>query len=824
MEGSTLNNIMIMYHPVKKEIHFLVDDNGSFNEIAYTDSPHLEEYSPELGDFLLQDQGRKFFDNLVKAFLNIDKKTLIFKGTKLDYEDFVKMVDNYNCIMKREKKSINLKLGEFMELPEVSLIYDAIKQVSNETVRLFEAELPEGDVKSIFRERKRKLDEKINEIEKDNVNICFVGTYSSGKSAFINALIGERILPEKIRPETAKMFRIQHSECPSINFLTKKDHEDQKGKVGSIVWVEELGMFQFTTSVNDGIKGRINKVCRKYANKPRFLQMRQILTEINNLPNGYNPDDKDYIEGMIDIHYPMDLSTDVNFTFYDTPGTDSNSNEHLRILKSALSQQTNSILIVMYEPLKMEGKGNSVLYDLMQKSQEESSNEEGVTIDLSRSLHVINQSDRFGSGELRDVLSRPIKVSRNVKDSLDDNETEEFEYDLQQKRVFYVSSKAAYCAKALKNGICDEDDEEFIDETMDKVIKRCYFKYNHMSDADFETKEIVDLSQKKFEEQGDDASGKMYVASGMYAIEQEILKYAEKYALAVKAKGLYDAVTFMMDGVEGQYRVIENAKGKEKKNLQNQINELREKMSSDINACLEEFLNELNEGEIDNSIPELNYIQTKVTNSQRNAEKQIGKLPLIVIRAEKIQEKNKVIINNLNSYLNDLDEYYYGIREAILKKQMDILKERISKKVEEYKGIDQSIIKRILSVGKTHVPKSTISGVRIDDYINDEKSLFIFTTTDKSKYKETVTANFLANTGRQHKAYIKEIKDVAKNKAKEMTGEFIGNIEKVSATLESLMDNADQVTKDQEEAKRCLDMASEKISKLEAQIWRCKDE
>ena len=52
-----MSKIMIKYHPVKKEIHFLTDDNGSFNEVSYTDSPALEEYSPENGEFLLQDQG-----------------------------------------------------------------------------------------------------------------------------------------------------------------------------------------------------------------------------------------------------------------------------------------------------------------------------------------------------------------------------------------------------------------------------------------------------------------------------------------------------------------------------------------------------------------------------------------------------------------------------------------------------------------------------------------------------------------------------------------------------------------------------------------------
>lgn len=45
--------------------------------------------------------------------------------------------------------------------------------------------------------------------------------------------------------------------------------------------------------------------------------------------------------------------------------------------------------------------------------------EDGVTIDLSRSLHIINQVDRYGTTELRDALSKPIRLSKNAQDIID---------------------------------------------------------------------------------------------------------------------------------------------------------------------------------------------------------------------------------------------------------------------------------------------------------------------------------------------------------------------------------------------------------------------
>lgn len=522
-----MSKIMIKYHPVKKEIHFLTDDNGSFNEVKYTDSPALEEYSPENGEFLLQDQGYSFFDNLQEAFLGLQNTEIVFKGTKIDYEDFQKMVANYNRHQEREGSEVKLNLGEFIELPDVGAIYDEIKSVAGDTVELFESELSEGSTKDIFRARKQKLDDKVSDIEQDNVNLCFVGTYSSGKSTFINAIIGAKILPEKIRPETAKMFRIKHAELPTVNFLVKKNNDDA-GSVASLLWSDDLNKFQFTTNINDGLKGQIDKVCQKNAGKPRHEQMRSLLNAINEMPNSPCEDGVCFVEGMIDVRYPMDIQSDINFTFYDTPGTDSNSSEHLRILKDALAQQTNSVLIVMYEPVKMDGKGNSVLYDLMLKSQADSSNEDGVTIDLSRSLHIVNQVDRYGTTELRDALSKPIRLSKNVQDVIDESEENEFEYDLQDKRVFYVSSKAAYCARAQKKGICDLDDKEFIEDSADKVIKRKYYRNNHMADAEFDTQEVIELSDAQFEQSGSDqVSDQLYIASGMYAVEREIIKYAE---------------------------------------------------------------------------------------------------------------------------------------------------------------------------------------------------------------------------------------------------------------------------------------------------------
>ena len=121
---------MIMYHPVKKEIRFFGRFKGDFVEIPYEDCPHLVKYSPGSGEFLLQNQGSNFFDDIWEQFSR-ENVNLTFKGTKIDYEDFRKKVADYN----EEKEKEIFKIADYIELPNVSEIYEAISDFCGEALR-----------------------------------------------------------------------------------------------------------------------------------------------------------------------------------------------------------------------------------------------------------------------------------------------------------------------------------------------------------------------------------------------------------------------------------------------------------------------------------------------------------------------------------------------------------------------------------------------------------------------------------------------------------------------------------------------------------------
>ena len=65
-----MKEMMMAYHPVKKEIRFFGKFKGEFVEIPYDECPKLEPYSPGAGEFVLQNQGSKFFDDIYDQFSN----------------------------------------------------------------------------------------------------------------------------------------------------------------------------------------------------------------------------------------------------------------------------------------------------------------------------------------------------------------------------------------------------------------------------------------------------------------------------------------------------------------------------------------------------------------------------------------------------------------------------------------------------------------------------------------------------------------------------------------------------------------------------------
>ncbi|MBQ7972827.1 MAG: dynamin family protein [Lachnospiraceae bacterium] len=834
-----MKELMIMYHPVKKEIRFLAKAKGEFVEIPYAMCPWLSQYGPDKGEFLLQNHGNKFFEDIWEQFLR-DKVNLVFKGTKIDYEDFMKKVKEYNSSVGEDR----FEVSKFIELPSVADIYSCISNFCDDTIEVFMNELKGSDIQRSFLVRKEEFELKKAQLNNNDVNLCLVGTYSSGKSTFINALIGKRILPESISSETAKMFRIRNGQEPSVSFHIRRGTEEKEINA-NIYWDPQKNRFGFqadgeceftqekiVSEVNSAIMFRLQQ----------HEQLYQILKKLNDIPNMGEKEDDEYIDGIIDVTYPIPLGENINFTFYDTPGTDSNSNEHLLVLQKALKQQTNSILIVLYEPTKMEGTGNSVLYNLINSSRNEKENGCGVTIDLTRSLHVINQADTKGLADLSELKNKKVEVTLKETDKIYNEEAEQI--DLAKERLFFVSSKAAYIAKAINNNIDTEDERRWLANHRNEINNEpvedpflgkskpgevdtgMYFKLDKMANADNETKQLMDecIEELKKCNNPEDSSlypilHRIYVNSGMFAVEQEIVRYAQKYALAVKAKGLYDGIKSVVDFIREDYEVIEKQARLSKEEIAKNIEIMKNNMVKDIDTAYAEYIENMTTENMVFQIDDINTLYTVMGNRQIQAGKIADKMKWIALRPEVFEEKNNIIRNELNRYLQEIDDYYKVNRGRILQQQIEELKGIIINKITGYKGIDEELIKRITNVADTQVPPSSLKALKMDEYINKQKAIFIFSTNDKKSYKNDVETMFAQTTRLQFDSYITEIMAVAKTKTAELIQEFKNNIDLISGNLELLINDEKKASAEQAKAKNVLDLVEKKDVELNNKIW-----
>lgn len=834
-----MKELMIMYHPVKKEIHFLAKVKGEFLEVPYKICTNLTPYSPEHGEFLLQNQGNKFFNDIFEQFSS-EKISLVFKGTKVDYEDFCEKIAEYNKFAGEERFTVN----NFIELPSVTEIFNRISNFCEETLNVFDTELQGSEVQQSFQIRRAEFEKKREQLSSSDINLCLVGTYSSGKSTFINTLIGRRILPESINSETAKMFRIKNNAIPSVSFNLGGPDNPDFNRV-TITWSEEKSKFIFDSERPcENTKRRIqNEISNALVfHLQQHEQLYQILKTINELPNVSTENSPEYVDGIIDVNFPIHLDPNVNFTFYDTPGTDSNSNEHLLVLQKALQQQTNSILIILYEPTKMEGTGNSILYKLIHSSRENAESSSQVNIDLTRSLHIINQADTRSLTDLNNLKDKKVGISLKETDKIYNEQAEYI--DLATERLFFVSSKAAYIAKAIEANVDTEDErlwlanhrneinntpalDPLLTKNEDSEIETgMYFKLNRMANADNDTKRLLDdcMEELKSCDEPSDNSlhpilHRVYVNSGMYAIEKEIIRYGQKYALAVKAKGLYDSISSVVKFIRDDYKAIEAQARLSKEQISQNIQTMKTTMVADIDKTCVEYLEDLNPKSIYSRFTEVQAFTEIIESRKVMASKIADKMKWIAVRPEVFEEKNNIIRQELNRYLMEIDEHYKLNRETILKLQIEDLRSRLVKTITGYQGIDEELVRRIANVSDTQVPPSSLKALRMDEYINKQKAIFIFSTNDKKSYKNDIEAMFAATTMQQYESYMAEIISVAKSKTAELIREFKDNIDIISSNLEFLIIDEKKAAQMQEKARAVLDLVEAKDAELNQRIW-----
>lgn len=871
----------LQYHPVLKKMKFERYENGRWTDA--NESSKLREYVNQSTQ-LLQNFGDAFFQDIVDSMDNITDITLDFKGTREDYEDLKKMIEHYQ---KNKEDQRSLSVGELTELAAVKDLFEDITCFSNEISDAFRRFIEEakgdqrqkevGSICDSLEEWLDDLDKKREGLAKDAVNLCFVGGYSSGKSTLINALVGESILPEAIRSETAKMFKITQirkgsDEGPSISFhLAGTDSRDVK-----IKWNGERQASLIDWPVNNPVREAVQRALNETVGKALHLQVKTVLTVINKQPGTEYTTDKEtgeirthdsYIEGIVNIRYLFDLDAGVLFHIYDTPGTDSNNPEHLETLKTALEDPASSILVYVNDPVKMEGTANSILLNILEAKDSPKDGREKTdnsTIDLSRSFFVINKADTLKDEKaLRDLQAGSLLLNRTESAEQDRTRTSEgkeetapeakeayqkpFEIKLSEKRLFFTDALHAGDARAVAKGIAGGEEEQRLKEweCLVNTNWRHLYQYDRMALADADTEKLIaeadaelgklpdpkaqiEEEKKKWSKSFAEAArqGKeeefekehpmpteksfgpraeaYYICSGVYSLQKEIERYAERFALAVRAKGI-------IDGTQDLIRNLQNRCVKAEQTLNTNIDSLRQQIFTiehELTRKIIALCTESGSGEISVEEEERLGLDSKsITKREADLEQELRKVidAKIILGSKKYEETKGRANNTLQNAIKAFFQNYSQQYPKYLDKTQDALIKKIEQEIQAQKGLDQSTKDRLKDLQKLGREKLPNGIKKIDFKSASTRFLGVINYINIDCLIDEAITQFRGELNTLKGQYKKQLADIKRTTSEEIELQYKKRVDEFAGEVICLKNDRDGFERELEKLKKLLE-------------------
>ncbi len=439
-----------------------------------------------------------FFPFTVKEILDViiseyhassEKIELVFEGTEDEYNEVVQLCNES-------------AYSECLTLENSKVYLDNAREIFPKINEIFDKKLRPLIIKSVknYDEVRDEID-KYSDVANDIVPICVLGNYSVGKSTFINALIGNEIMPSGAEPVTAKISRIEKSLNPNEAFITF-GYNDLPVK---LKFEEDRFEFREGTSENE-ITELLRSELEQLNDSTLVMKVNKALEIINNFDSD-NEDDP--ISDVIKIKIPFKglwEETTRQFIVFDTPGSNSASNNnHLVVLKDAMKDFSNGIPIFVSEFDALDSTDNEDLYRVIEEMDE---------LDDRFTMIVVNKAD---SAELDKDGFSTRKEERILGEAVPKH--------LYSGGLFFVSSVIALGSKSSGDFI-DYHYAELFDEKrtkFDKPDSRFYktlYKYNIMPDQ-LKKKAVEDAARR---------DNLLFANSGLFSVEQEIHTFAGKYS------------------------------------------------------------------------------------------------------------------------------------------------------------------------------------------------------------------------------------------------------------------------------------------------------
>lgn len=354
---------------------------------------------------------------------------------------------------------------------------------------------------------------KVSDALDDIIPICVFGNYSSGKSTFINALIGSEILPSGGDPVTAKIYEIKRSPSADTAKIEFAYHDIP------IELLFDGGIFRIMKGdTSSDILTELSQIIKDYSKEDLIVVVNKALEFIN----AYEKVDADTIDisSVIKVEIPFSANgilgqSQNNFVIFDTPGSNSASNaDHSMVLEEALQGFSNGIPVWVTQYESIDSEDNAALCDRILNIP---------ALDNRFTMIVLNKAD--GSELPEEGFS-----ARQEKNILEFHSVEK----MYAAGLFFVSSIMGLGAK---------NDGILFDKHYRKIFRTQKETYSDPEDEDYTTLYRYDIMPAQIKAELSALCVKhanlIYANSGLFCIEQEMEDFASKYSAYNKCQMVY---------------------------------------------------------------------------------------------------------------------------------------------------------------------------------------------------------------------------------------------------------------------------------------------
>ena len=388
-------------------------------------------------------------------------------------------------------------------------------------------------IKQIMQDDEEVIKE-INKVSKaldDVIPLCVFGNYSAGKSTFINALTGVEILPSGSDPVTAKIYEIKKSKHPDQAEITFEFHNER-------IKLSIEGKELIVSEGNPGLE-IVKSIKDEIANDGTYELYAMVRIAIEIL-NNYEKRDREVTEisNVISLSVPFSpngvIGTSQNkFVIFDTPGSNSNSNEdHSIVLDEAMAGFSNGIPLWITQYDAHDTKDNAELCDNVLKIDK---------LDKRFTMIIFNKADDAD-------LPEDGFTEKQVNEILEYRAIEK----MYANGIFFVSSII---------GLGGKNNGEFVDRFYGKKFRTQSSIFSDPENIDYMSLYKYNIMPSQVKQNALEYSQKnenlIYSNSGLYCVEKEIETFASKHSAYNKCQM---ALSFLSNVIDKTNARIEKKK------------------------------------------------------------------------------------------------------------------------------------------------------------------------------------------------------------------------------------------------------------------------